>query len=246
MSSHQIAAVLMDVDGTLYYQPLLRAFMACELVGYLIHRRSFHRFGTIVRVIREFRKVREELRNKKSEHKVLEDWQYEITAERVGLSIEQVKAIIEEWIFIRPLKYLGICKRKGLVKAIEELERAGKQIGAYSDYPVTDKLKAMGLYESFSVQLSATDPKINAFKPDPKGFLFACELWGLAPAQVVYVGDRLAVDAVGAVEAGMPCVVMSLRSSLKGSDSSEKRLVPGRYWTSNSLTEIVNAVTKPV
>jgi HAD superfamily hydrolase (TIGR01549 family) len=246
MNRNQIAAVLMDVDGTLYYQPLLRAFMVLELTGHLIHLRSFRRFGLIVQVLRKFRKIREELRNKKSEHRSLEDWQYEITAERVGLSIEEVKAIIEEWIFIRPLKYLSVCKRRGLVKAIEELERAGKKIGVYSDYPVADKLRAMGLHERFSVQLSATDPKINAFKPNPKGYLFACALWGLAPAQVVYVGDRSTIDAVGAVKAGMPCVVMSLKSLLRRSDSSGKRLLPGHYWTSNSLTEIVSVITKSV
>jgi HAD superfamily hydrolase (TIGR01549 family) len=246
MKVHHINAVLMDVDGTLYYQPLLRAFMVSELIGHLIHPGSFSRFGLIVRVIKQFRRVREELRSNTSDHRSLEDWQYEITSERVGVSVEEVRAIVQEWIFSRPQKYLGICKRRGLVKAIGELRKAGIRVGAFSDYPVADKLRALGLQGHFSVQLSATDPKINAFKPNPKGFLYACDLWKLMPAQVVYIGDRSAVDAVGAMKAGMPCVVMSLNFLSKRSGFSGARQSPGHYWTSNSLAEIVRAITKSV
>lgn len=241
MNSFQIAAVLMDVDGTLYYKLLLRAYMGWELFTHLIHLGSFRRFGRIVRVIRQFRRVREELRSKTSEHRSLEDWQYEITSERVGVSIEEVRAIIEEWIFSRPLKYLGICKRRGLVTAIEELEKAGIMVGAFSDYPVADKLRAMELHGHFSVQLSATDPKINAFKPNPRGFLYACQIWGLAPDQVIYVGDRPGIDAVGAMAAGMPCIVLSWRWAT----SRWKQSSPHQFWSISSIEEVVNAITKP-
>jgi FMN phosphatase YigB (HAD superfamily) len=67
-----------------------------------------------------------------------------------------------------------------------------------------------------SLTLSATDPEINAFKPQPKGFLHACALWGLPPAEVLYVGDRPEVDAIGAVNAGMPCALLGAGAQRRG------------------------------
>src|SRR5215813_14173505 len=75
-----------------------------------------------------------------------------------------------------------------------------------------DKLKSLGVADRMSVALCATDPEINAFKPHPTGFLHACALWGLRPEEVLYVGDRPEVDAVGALNAGMPCVILSQRA----------------------------------
>jgi putative hydrolase of the HAD superfamily len=40
-------------------------------------------------------------------------------------------------------------------------------------------------------------------KPDPRIFAHACELFGVAPADALYVGDRLRTDAIGAAEAGL-------------------------------------------
>ena len=78
----------------------------------------------------------------------------------------------------------------------------------FSDYPSGEKLEALGLDKRLSLTLCATDPEINAFKPHPRGFLRACELWDLDPAEVLYIGDRPEVDAVGAAAAGMPCAIL--------------------------------------
>ncbi|MBX6766549.1 MAG: HAD family hydrolase, partial [Actinomadura rubrobrunea] len=43
----------------------------------------------------------------------------------------------------------------------------------------------------------------GAAKPDPAIFRRACAGLGLAPHAVVYVGDRLDVDALGAASAGL-------------------------------------------
>jgi FMN phosphatase YigB (HAD superfamily) len=79
----------------------------------------------------------------------------------------------------------------------------------FSDYPGDQKLRALNL-SGFNIWpvLCATDPQVNAFKPHPKGFLRACGLWTLAPDEVLYVGDRYEIDAVGAAAAGMPCAII--------------------------------------
>ena len=40
-------------------------------------------------------------------------------------------------------------------------------------------------------------------KPDARIFHYACDLFGVAPADAAYVGDRLATDAIGAADAGL-------------------------------------------
>jgi HAD superfamily hydrolase (TIGR01549 family) len=135
--------------------------------------------------------------------------QYVEAAKRAGEDRSQIESVVIEWIHQRPLKYLRICRRRGLEVFLTFLERQGIQIGVFSDYLVLDKLRALGLAERMSLALSATDPEINAFKPRPKGFLYACALWGLPPAEVLYIGDRPEIDAVDATNAGMPCALLS-------------------------------------
>jgi FMN phosphatase YigB (HAD superfamily) len=72
----------------------------------------------------------------------------------------------------------------------------------------SQKLEALGLDRWFSFVLSAHDPEINVFKPHPRGFVRAAELWRLDPDQVLVVGDRVDVDGEGARAAGMDCVIV--------------------------------------
>jgi FMN phosphatase YigB (HAD superfamily) len=60
--------------------------------------------------------------------------------------------------------------------------------------------------------LCTSDPEVRALKPNPRGFLRACERWRIEPREVLVVGDRADVDARGAAAAGMPCVIIG-RSS---------------------------------
>ena len=88
-----------------------------------------------------------------------------------------------------------------------------------------------------SAALCATDPEINAFKPYPKGFLHACTLWGLRPEEVLYVGDRPEVDAVGALNAGMPCVILAPWPRQKGQSD-----MPSVYKTFSSFARLQRAL----
>ncbi len=45
--------------------------------------------------------------------------------------------------------------------------------------------------------------ELGVVKPDPAIFLHACEVFGVAPSDAVYVGDRLRTDAIGAARAGL-------------------------------------------
>jgi FMN phosphatase YigB (HAD superfamily) len=205
-----IRAVLFDLDGTLYCQAPLRAAMAVELSsvpawrGPAVARRTWH-------ILRTFRRTREQLRAASNRTAALEELQYTAAAEKCGVDPDVVRGVVDEWMFRRPLRYLPAVRRRGSREALSGLRAQGVLVGVFSDYPTRAKLCALGLDALVSLQLCATDSEIDAFKPQPRGFLAACERWGIAPDRVAYVGDRPEVDAAGASAAGMACLIVGAR-----------------------------------
>jgi FMN phosphatase YigB (HAD superfamily) len=194
--------VLFDLDGTLYRQTPLRSLMAMELLtlplsGWLKAPRRF-------RALRAYRKAQEELRS--ADGRSPEAAQLLTAARRTGLPVDEVEWLVNEWMISRPLKYLRVCRAKGLERLLVFLDRAGVRTGVLSDYPAELKLQALGLNGRFWPVLCA--PDVGALKPSPRGFLLACRTWNLAPGEVLFVGDRPDVDAAGASAAGLPCVII--------------------------------------
>jgi len=215
LNNTKIRAVLLDVDGTLYYQRPLQCLMALELSTFPIINRSSTSAYHIWRSLAYFRRVREELRGLYHPEPCLAQLQYREVARQLGMEPADIEAIVSEWMFQRPLKYLTMCRRRGIVEFFAFLQDRRVQIGVFSDYPVFEKVSTLGLWQWVSVAICATDPEIDAFKPHPKGFLHACALWGLPPEEVLYIGDRVEVDAVGAASAGMSCAVLCGRGGIR-------------------------------
>ena len=228
----RIGAVLFDVDGTLYHQKPLRVRMAMELLGLPFASRSIRRAHRTWKIISSFRGFREELRALSDGYIPLEELQYLAAANRLGVAVEEVRDVIRHWMFERPLRHLPGCMRVGLPQFLADLRARNVKLGVFSDYPAREKLVALGVDDFISFRLAATDSEINAFKPSPVGFLRACSLFELPPSQVLYVGDREDVDAVGAERAGMPCAILSGRARRDGSAS------PSRFKTFSSLAEL--------
>lgn len=206
--SSSIRGILFDLDGTLYRQRPLRSLMALELLTLPLERPGLARRR--LRALRAFRRAQERLReNARSvSHGDPAASQVAEAAAASGLAVAEVEALVADWMVRRPLKYLQFCRPAGLDRLLGIIERAGVPAGVLSDYPAREKLQALGLGTRFSPVLSASDPEILAVKPSPRGFQRACALWGLTPSSVLYVGDRVDVDAAGAAAAGMPCVIL--------------------------------------
>ena len=225
--SSRVRAVLFDVDGTLYHQPPLRAFMAAELAASPLTLGSVTRATTLARVLRAYRRGQEQLREAPVNGQSISSLQIAWAARQTGVDEADVASTVAEWMDRRPLKYLRLCRRSGLVALLETLQGRGIRLGVLSDYPSGTKLAALEVTSFFSPVLCATDPDINAFKPNPRGFQRACDLWNLAPEEVLYVGDRPEVDARGAQAAGIQCVIVGGRYS-DGSTDAAKHLVARR------------------
>jgi HAD superfamily hydrolase (TIGR01549 family) len=206
-----IRAVLFDLDGTLYHQGPMRAFMALESLTMPLAGLS--RASRRWRALLEYRRALERFRHEPRTDRLIAEAMISEAASATGLSAEEVKRLVTEWMLSRPLKYIRLCRVRGLLPLLDWLEGKGIQTGVLSDYPVVAKLEALGVGGRFRPVLCSLDPAINALKPDPYGFRAACESWGLPPGDVLMVGDRAEVDAAGAIAAGMKCVVIGRQDS---------------------------------
>jgi FMN phosphatase YigB (HAD superfamily) len=205
-----IRAVLFDLDGTLYAQLPLRIAMGLEIAA-VTAATLFTGGVRVPRVIGTFRRVRERLRRDRDAGVPLVACQYSAPADALGMSAADVERIVDEWIYRRPLKWLPYCRRRALFGSLDWLDRRGLRKGVLSDYPAHEKLAALGVAERFDLVVTTLEPDVDAFKPDPRGFLVAAARWGLEPSEILYVGDRFDVDGAGARAAGMPFALLTRR-----------------------------------
>ena len=96
-----------------------------------------------------------------------------------------------------------------------------------------EKLEAIGLLGFFTEPLVCSQEHGEA-KPAASIFLAGCEALGLAPAEVAYVGDDYAKDAVGARDAGLQAIWLDRSSGA----ASGRGAVGAGIRVIGSLTEL--------
>jgi phosphoglycolate phosphatase/putative hydrolase of the HAD superfamily len=219
-SSSRIRAVLYDIDGTLYELGSMRRLMALELGRAALQAP----FQTIRhwRMIQAYRGAQETLREAGPGV-----CQMDLAARSLGVAVESIRPVIEEWMERRPLEILPRCARTPVIETIQILARHGIPQAAYSDYPAHAKIELFGVARHFEFGLASSDAGIGAFKPSPSGFLRAAEKLEVAPHEIVYVGDREEVDGAGARAAGMHFVHVD--------DLTGARVVSAREADANSV-----------
>lgn len=197
-------AVIFDVDGTLYDQTKLRVCMVREMFMCILRQPG--RIAEL-RIIRHFRRMRE----KHAAEAVadLESRQYVWAAQAAGVSPQQVREVVKDWMFEKPLAYLGSCRYPGAQALFAQFQQQGTPIGVFSDYPAMDKLRALGLRAQ--VIVSATCAEVNRLKPDPTGLLVAATKLGAPAPQCLFIGDQEAKDGACARRAGMPHLILPYR-----------------------------------
>ncbi len=80
-------------------------------------------------------------------------------------------------------------------------------------------------------------------KPDPRIFHHACELFGVDPANVAYVGDRLQTDARGALDAGLTGIWID-RGVVVPDPGEVEEARAARVLVIRSLTELPALLTR--
>ena len=129
--------------------------------------------------------------------------------------------------------------------AVEALLGAGVAVGALSnaatDYQVR-KLAAVGLGER--VPMLVGIDVLGVGKPDPRVFLEAARRLGTDPAETLYVGDELDIDAGGAVRAGLQGAWLDRPGARRGGAHPEDPAAAEAAGIAvvASLTEVVGLV----
>jgi putative hydrolase of the HAD superfamily len=87
---------------------------------------------------------------------------------------------------------------------VEAVGEAGIPMGLLTNSSTgytEQKLEITGLAGVFAVV--ATRDTLGYGKPDSRAFHHACRLLGVSPAETLYVGDHLEIDAIAATDAGL-------------------------------------------
>ena len=190
--------VVLDMDGTLYFQRKMQLLMCKEMLLYaLAHPCTLWK----LKAISVFRKIREEsVRAGLAEH-------YEKTARILGKMESEVRPVIEEWMFYRPLKYIPICRDRDLCSQIEDWKKDGVKVVVYSDYPAEDKCKALGI--SVDGIYSSEDEGIAFMKPSVKALEIIVKDFGVSFERILVVGDRYSRDGKMAENAGVDYFILN-------------------------------------
>ncbi len=217
-----LKALIFDVDGTLYEQgPVRRAILYRILRA---HRTSPVQGLRTLRMLYAYRKAQEVLRENPSDSSDIASAQLLIASRRMGVSAETIAPCIARWMEQEPLPLLARSLRKGIVELLQWKRRnVACGLAVLSDYSADRKLAAMGLTGFFDVVVTAQDPEVQRFKPDPAGLELVLQRLAVRMSEAVYIGDREDVDAVAASRAGIQYFILSRR---QGFGELSKLLIP--------------------
>src|SRR6202035_4241040 len=82
------------------------------------------------------------------------------------------------------------------------------QITTEGDRRTAPRSEEMGLTDFFDVIVTAQDPEVQRFKPDPEGLELVLQRLAVRMSEAVYIGDREDVDAVAASRAGIQYFIL--------------------------------------
>lgn len=128
--------------------------------------------------------------------------QASMLAARSGKSEEEAAAWAERVMYGElEAAFTRVRPFEGLLPALGALRAAGYRLAALSDFPAARKLATLGLDSWFEVAFCSEET--GCLKPAPKPFIELARRLGLEPGEILYVGNSLPLDVVGARNAGM-------------------------------------------
>jgi putative hydrolase of the HAD superfamily len=184
--------IVLDLDGTLYYQMPVRFCMAL-----LLALRCFYPGGLrTLRLIFAARKLYEQGLDEAGRVAAL--------ASRFRVSAEAARSAIQAWMLEKPLPFVRLFRDRRLIADMERARRRGAALIVLSDYPVTEKLAALG----FRPNAAYSALELGCLKPSPDGLRRVLENLGLAPGDCLLIGDRMDKDGRLAENIGMEYVIL--------------------------------------
>jgi putative hydrolase of the HAD superfamily len=200
-----IAAVVFDLDGTLY--PFIRTVVASTALV-LRDLRFFRAFGRTRRSLRHLAHASSppgaalaEVVTKRSAG--LQRAQTERLAALLRLPDEAIPALLNRHVYRDwAQSFQRVAPFPGVARTLAGLRERGMRLGVLSDSPlVVEKLGYLGIEPYWDVTLAAD--QAGGLKPDPVPFRYMAERLDLPPSKILFVGNHYAYDIVGANGVGM-------------------------------------------
>ncbi len=216
MEIQMLKGYVLDVDGTLYSQKKMRIKMGARLLSFYILRP--HRIKELY-ALKIFRNLREKDEWKRASFEEL----YLEIKKKTSLSLIRIEKSIQYWMFQAPLDIIKSCSYQNVISYINEQHHNRKKVIVYSDYPATEKLKAIGMEYDLVFAFGADG--IDEQKPSLQIMKAIVSKSGYTANQLLYVGDRDDRDKVSAELVNMPyCDIQQFRQQLT---NRQKKVAPG-------------------
>lgn len=197
----EIEACAFDIDGTLYpewkFYILVFPFMLKNMA-----------------LMNAFGRVRKDIRQYQKEHpKIILDF-FDFQSEMLSRLLKKDKELIKEEVHkkiyegwkslfskIRPYKYAK--------ETIATLKHMGIRIGLLSDFPIEQKGNVWGILPYSDANIGAEN--VGALKPSPFPFVALAKKLNVEPKKILYVGNNIKYDVMGARSVGMKTALISSR-----------------------------------
>ena len=220
----KLKAFIFDVDGTLYQHVKLQKLIISRMIRYFFSNPISAIEATVS--ILSYRYALEKMRSMKAIDGLLTDKQLEIASNACFINKEKIRHHIVRWMELEPFNLFYKVKFPFSDIFLSEAKKRGYKLAVLSDYPINNKLVALGWKGLFDIELSSQDIYINKLKPNPDGINHIINMFGLTPEEVIYIGDRHNIDTQVAHNAGVDCIIIGN----KGFFTSKKRSITHSYF----------------
>ncbi|HCU58790.1 MAG TPA: hypothetical protein DIC64_02280 [Alphaproteobacteria bacterium] len=185
-------AVIVDLDGTLYYQRPVQICMAVEMLAYYILH--FWRINELKQILVY-----------RHQHNNEENFDLHTFCIKQRTNNKTINKLIQKWLFLKPLKWIKLFKDKNLISYLEEIQKIIPVI-VYSDYETHQKLEALNFKPDFEFFFDAKN--IRFLKPNPQGLSYITERLKLTPKEIFVIGDRQNKDGLAASTFGAEYLIL--------------------------------------
>ena len=184
----KISVIAFDIDGTLY--PSLKFYL--RIIPYFLqHISFFQKFNSVRKVLHKTAPLPD-----------FYEYQARLLAEKKQIPVQQAKDQIQRYVYDGLKPYFEKIKSFDYVlESFKRLKEAGYRLALLSDFPPSQKGETWGVLPYCELVLGSEE--CGALKPSKYPFGILAQKLGVMPEEILYVGNSVKYDIIGAKKAGM-------------------------------------------
>ena len=211
----EFKAVGFDIDGTFYPKRIMIRNLILSSLPNPFFAISYFKMRKRIRALQKNENYNTSLDLISKEALILSGKENTLLAPDIDKetlkSVSKKKAELEKKIYKKYAKqFLNIKPYKEVKEVFDFLNEKKIPIAIFSDFPVENKLKALGIDDKINYVFSSKDA--GFLKPDIRCFEYLYEnspLSKFKKSEVLYIGDSYSKDCVGAFNFGFSSILLS-------------------------------------